>query len=191
MSEATNQHPVPAVGDYRIEPADSRIEFATRHVFGLLKVTGSVAMARGIIHVQDPLDKSTVYAVAEPGTIHTRNPVRDRRLRGRMFLDANRHSEMVFRSESLREVNGSWRLSGTLSVKNVEAPLELTIVEVLSTGGNLNVTATGAVDRFQHGIRAMPGMAARRLQLTLSVAAKALPPTGTSVAESASDSIMD
>ena len=175
MSATVNNQTIPVAGNYQIDQVRSWIDFATTDIFGLRKVRGTFAVSEGEIAVKDPVGDSTVYAVADPASIKTDSSIRDSQVRSALFLNVKRHPRMVFRSTSLTEVDGTWRLSGVLNVKGVDAPLELTVTDISSTGDELRVTATGTVDRFNHGVRAMPGMAGRRLQLTVTVAAKASP----------------
>lgn len=44
------------VGTHCIAPARSSVSFTTRHFFGLGRITGSLAVVDGEIHVADPLD---------------------------------------------------------------------------------------------------------------------------------------
>lgn len=176
MSATVNNQTVPVAGNYQIDQVRSRIDFATTDMFGLRKVRGTFAVSEGEIAVKNPVRGSTVYAVADPASIKTDSSMRDSQVRGALFLNVRRHPRMVFRSTSLTEVDGTWRLSGVLNVKGADAPLELSVTGISSTEDELTVTATGTVDRFKHGVRAMPGMAGRLLQLTVTAVAKASPP---------------
>jgi polyisoprenoid-binding protein YceI len=173
MSETIIGLPTPTAATYKIDADRSQIRFVTRHMFGLGKVKGSFALSAGEIAVKDPLPGSSVNVAANAASFATRNPIRDAHVRSRMFLDARRYPQLVFRSTSLTQVDGRWRLTGRLSVKGVEAPLELTVTKAHVAGDRITFTATGTVDRYDHGVRAFPGMAARRLDITVSVAADA------------------
>ena len=178
MSAAITTQAIPLAGSYQIDPARSRIDFTTTDLFGLRKVKGTLSVPEGAIAVKDPARGTAVYAVADPASVSTGTPLRDAQVRSRLFLDARRHPRMTFRSTSATEADGTWRLPGVLTVKGADAPLELTITGISATGGELRATATGTVDRFSHGVRAMPGMAGRRVQLTVTVVAQASPSTG-------------
>ena len=178
MSAAITIQTIPVVGNYQIDQARSRIDFTTTDMFGLRNVNGTFNVSEGAIGVKDPVQGTAVYAVADPASIKTDTPMRDAQVRSRLFLDVKRHPQMTFRSTSVTEADGTWRLSGVLNVKGADAPLELTITDISTTGGELRATATGTVDRFNHGVRAMPGMAGRRVQLTVTVVAQASPSVG-------------
>lgn len=170
-SETTTGLPTPTAATYKIDTTRSQIRFLTHDMFGLSKVKGSFALSRGEIAVKDPLQSSTVKAAVDAVSFKTRNPIRDGQVRSRLFLDAKRHPQLAFRSTSLTQVDGRWRLTGMLKVKGAEAPIELTVTDAVVESDRITFTATGTVDRYEHGIRTFPGMAARRLEITVSVVA--------------------
>ena len=178
MGAAINSQTIPVAGNYQIDQVRSRIDFTTTDMFGLRKVKGTFNVSEGGITVKDPVRSSTVYAVADPASIKTDTALRDGQVRGRLFLNARRFPQITFRSTSVTEVDGAWRLAGVLNVKGVDAPLELTLTDISATGNELRATATATVNRFDHGVRAMPGMAGRLVQLTVTVVAKASPAFG-------------
>ena len=57
----------PQPGHYDIDPDRSRVTFATRHLFGLGRVTGSFAIRGGTADVAEPIAASAIYAEIEAG----------------------------------------------------------------------------------------------------------------------------
>jgi polyisoprenoid-binding protein YceI len=160
---------VPASGTYHVDPEHSEITFRTRHMFGLGKVVGTFGIAAGEIVVAEPLVDSTVFAEAGAASFATDNAKRDDQVRSKKFLDVERYPTIMFRSNQLVEESGTWVLHGVLTVRGNDAPLALEITRSEASGDGLVLQAVGSVDRFDHGITAMRGMAGRHLELTVSV----------------------
>lgn len=166
---AANATDVPATGVYLVDPHRSEITFATRHLFGLGKVAGSFKLRSGQVTVAEPLGTSSVTAEAETASFSTGNSMRDRQVRSSKFLDADEHPAIIFRSTGLADENGRWVLHGILAVRGHSGPFDLEITRCSATDGAFELQAVGTVDRYAFGISAMKGMAARRLQLTVTV----------------------
>ena len=81
----------PQPGHYDIDPDRSRVTFATRHLFGLGRVKGSLAIRGGRADIADPLEVSALYAEIDTASFHTNNRQRDDRVRSPRFLDAAAH----------------------------------------------------------------------------------------------------
>ena len=161
----------PNAGTYRVDPTRSIIAFTTRHRFGTGGVAGSFGLQAAEIRVEEPLAGSTVDATATAGSFTTENAKRDKHVHSAAFLDVAEHPVISFHGDRLTEVDGSWVLSGQLSVRGQTAPLELHIAEVHVAGSTLTVRATGRVDRYAHGITKMKGMAGRYLDLDITALA--------------------
>lgn len=158
----------PAIGAYRIEPAESTIEFATRHMFGLAPVRGSFALREGVVHVAEPVTASLVRAAIDAGSFDTGLAARDNTVRSAQYLDAARHPDIVFVAN---DVDGDRVLKGTLTVRGRTEPLDVRIDEVRVLGHRLQLRASAEVDRYAWGITAMKGMTGRRLRFTLALVA--------------------
>jgi polyisoprenoid-binding protein YceI len=164
--------PVVAPGTYRIDADASRIGFKTRHMFGLGPVKGTFALTTGEITIADVPESSSVQATVSAASFNTRNPLRDVQVRGPLFLNAKRHPQLRFRSSSVAFTPDGATIHGTLQAKGGEAPVVLSASDLDVTEGVLTATATGQVDRYALGVRAMPGMAARNLDVTIQIAAR-------------------
>ncbi|MFC0110612.1 YceI family protein [Kibdelosporangium aridum] len=161
-------HHTPVVGDYRIDHTRSKIEFTTRHVFGLGKVRGTFQLREGYIYVADSLDESAARATIAADSIDTRNPVRDTTV-CQQYLDVARHPDIVFTSTGMENTGNGWVLHGQLTVCGQTRPIDLHITTV--GGEGLRVTATCVVDRYEFGITKMRGLTGRRLAFTLEIVA--------------------
>jgi polyisoprenoid-binding protein YceI len=169
---------VPAVGSYRIEPGESTISFATRHMFGLAPVRGTFALRDGVVHVADPAETSTVRATIAAGSVDTGLAARDNTVRSRQYLDVTQHPDITFTADGLAhglddavDDDGGWVLRGTLTVRGRTEPLDVRIDEVRVLDDRLRLRASAEVDRYAWGVTAMKGMTGRRLRFTLSLSA--------------------
>ena len=161
----------PPAGRYVLDPAGSSVTFETRHMFGLGRVRGVLAVTDGALDVAEPAAGSSVQAAVSAASFSTRNPLRDPQVRSGLFLDARRHPEISFRSTVIRRGGDGWTVSGVLTVKGRPAPLDLTVTSIATDGDALVFRASGTVDRYAHGITAMRGMAARHLAIQITARA--------------------
>lgn len=173
MSTITIDTFAPAVGTYEIDAVASKIEFDTKHLFGLGKVSGTFALLEGEVIVGDSITGSSVTAVADVASFQTDNPKRDEHVRSAKFLHADEHPTIIFRSSSFGPADGAVKLAGVLVVKGVPEPVELTVTDFANTGDGFTATAEGVVDRYHHHITAAKGMASRWLAIKVTIAAKA------------------
>jgi polyisoprenoid-binding protein YceI len=171
MSTPLTARQAPPAGRYALDPAGSSVTFETRHMFGLGRVRGTLAVTGGALDVAEPAAGSSVQATVSAASFSTRNPMRDPQVRSRLFLDARRHPELSFRSTAIRRGGDGWTVSGVLTVKGRPAPLDLAVADIATEGDALVFRASGTVDRYAHGVTALRGMAARHL--TIQITARA------------------
>ncbi len=164
---------VPTAGTYRIEPGESTISFATRHMFGLAPVRGTFALRDGVVHVASPVETSTVRATIAADSVDTGLAARDNTVRSTRYLDAARHPDITFTANGVAR-DGGWVLRGTLTVRGRTEPLDVRIDEVHVLDDRLRVRASAEVDRYAWGVTAMKGMTGRRLRFSLSLSATQL-----------------
>jgi polyisoprenoid-binding protein YceI len=160
----------PTKGTYRINPSESTITFATRHMFGLAPVRGSFALRTGEVRVADPVHGSMVRASVAAGSIDTGVSARDNAVRSKQYLDAEQFPDITFAADAVAQ-DGGWVLRGTLTVRGRTEPLDVRIDEVRVLGNRLQLRASAEVDRYAWGITAMKGMTGRRLRFTLALVA--------------------
>lgn len=173
MTLSTPAHTtVPAAGTYTFDPSRSTIRFTTRHLFGLSAVRGTFGLTGGEMVVGSPLSASRVTATADVTSFSTGNPKRDTHVLSADFLSADDHPEIAFSSERVEQDRAGLLVHGTLTVRGVPAPLTLRVTGATAGDDGAEITATGTVDRYEHGIKKMPGMAGRRLTLHVSARAQ-------------------
>ena len=165
MQRLVDTTTTPQPGRFSIDAAGSALRFRTRHMFGLARVRGTFAIRTGAVTVAEPLADSSVYAEIDTASFDTGNDQRDRTVRSRRLLDADRYPVMTFRSSNIsREA-----ISGTLTVRDVARPVQLTIEEAKLSPGIITVRATTRVDRTDFGVTAYRGLAGRYLDITIEI----------------------
>lgn len=164
---------VPPSGRYRIDPEHSTVTFTTRHLFGLAPVRGTLDLREGTISIAEPVTDSDVRARAAAATFQSGNPARDASVLSRRLLDAGTYPVLTFTSSALVREQGQWLLRGELEVRGATRLVEarITAVSPDSTGAAFRASASITVDRYDFGITAYRGLAARRLTAALSVLA--------------------
>lgn len=171
MSTPPTTRQAPSAGRYALDPAGSSVRFVTRHMFGLGRVRGKFGVTSGTLTVKEPAEDSSVEVAVSAASFSTRNVMRDWHVRSGMFLDVRRHEVILFRSTAVRRNAARWTVSGVLTVKGRSAPLDLTVTDVTTEGTTLILLASGTVDRYAHGVKSMPGMAARNLSVEITARA--------------------
>ncbi|ONK09831.1 YceI family protein [Streptomyces sp. MP131-18] len=158
----------PRPGRYLIDPDRSAVTFTMKSVFGLAPVRGSFAIGSGTADVAEPLGESRAHAVIEAGSFRTGSAKRDEHVRSPRFLDTEAHPLITFVSGHGDRADPAV-LAGTLTVRGVERPVELTIERAQVSAGEFTVRATASVDRVAFGVSASRGMTGRHLGVTLDV----------------------
>ncbi|MFJ6463908.1 YceI family protein [Streptomyces sp. NPDC091387] len=150
-------------GDWTLDPAQSTVEFTGRHLL-FLPVTGSVPVRSGHAGIDTDGSLTRLDATVGVAGFDTGNPQRDGKVRGPGFLDAGRFPVLRYTGE--RVVQGTPSvLSGVLTVKEREVPLDFAVDEVAAAGDRVVVRAAAEVDRHACGVGAMRAMVGPRLAL--------------------------
>jgi polyisoprenoid-binding protein YceI len=169
----SNQLDIPKPGRYRISPAQSTVTIRTRHFFGLGAVRATLALRDGRIVVTDPPQASTVQARFAVPSFASGNETRDAAVLSPKLLDAEAFPSLSFTSTELVEEHGQWSLRGELEVRGVTRLVEARIgaLAVVDAGLTLRASAQVSIDRYDFGITAYRGLAARKLTVGLAVIA--------------------
>jgi polyisoprenoid-binding protein YceI len=175
---------VPPAGRYLINPANSTVTFSTRHFFGLAPVHGTLALRDGTIDVAEPATGCVVRARVAASSFTSGNPARDAAVLSPRLLDAATYPSLVFVSTALISepgpTAGQWLLCGELEVRGLGRPVEVRVSAVSADdASSVRVRASLSVDRYDFGITAYRGLAARRLTVDLDIKADRVPPRGT------------
>jgi polyisoprenoid-binding protein YceI len=157
MAEAPQQPPE-LTGDYRVDPAHSRLGFVARHAM-VTKVRGRFTDVEGVLRVDaDNPTRSTALVRIKTASVSTQQEQRDEHLRGEDFFDAERYPEITFRASSIEpRVDGGYRVTGDLAIRDITQQIAF---DVAFTGlardamGNIRVGFEGStqVNRKNWGL---------------------------------------
>lgn len=146
---------------YNIDPAHTQVIFKVKH-FGISTVSGRFDSFEGsYVFDNDDLNRSSVNAKIDATSINTNNEKRDNHLKSPDFLNAEKHSEILFVSREIKDVDsdGEFVILGDLTINGVTKPVELEaelggVVEKDPWGNKRSAfTATGEINRKDFGIQ--------------------------------------
>ena len=163
---------LPSPGCYRIDPARSTVTIRTRHLFGLGPVRARISLRDGRVQVGAPPQASAVQARFAVSTFRSGNPARDAAVLSRRLLDAEAYPSLSFTSTELVGEPGHWSLRGQLTVRGVTRPAQARLGALEADGPTLRASAQAGIDRYDFGITAYRGLAARRLTVHLAITAE-------------------
>ncbi len=155
----------PEPGRYEIDTRCSAVTFRTRHMFGLAPVRGSFAIRAGTVDVAGPLTDPGIHAEIEAASFRTGNGPRDSAVRSARLLDAGQYPVMTFTSDHMDGLV----LTGTLTVRDVTRPVNLSIEQSAISPQSFTARATTRIDRTAFGVTAYRGLAGRYLDMTVEV----------------------
>jgi polyisoprenoid-binding protein YceI len=147
-------------GPIRLTPENVTVAISVRWLGGL-SVRGTFADVRGSIHVPSSDDGTAAVTVEiRADSVRTGISLRDRHLRGPMFLDAARHPMITFRGSDVMRLPSHVALPGSLTIRGVTRTEELRC----SLGGfdsRREIVATTTLSRRAYGVGQPSGV--RRL----------------------------
>jgi len=177
-SQPVNRQPldIPRPGRYLISPEHSAAVIRTRHLFRLGAVRAALDLRDGRIAVTDPLRSSTVAARFSVASFQSGNGTRDAAVLSAKLLNAEDFPSLTFTSTELvqpedGQQHGQWSLRGELEVRGVARPVEVRIAALHVDGTMFRASAQAVIDRYDFGITAYRGLAARKLTVDLTVTA--------------------
>jgi polyisoprenoid-binding protein YceI len=158
MTAATQQAPkAGAKTQWKLDPTHTLVEFSAKHLM-ITTVKGRIADVEGVINIDEtnPLN-SSVVATLKGASIDTRTDQRDQHLRSADFLDVEKYPEITFRSTRIEGERDEFKLTGTLTIKDVTRPLTLDVRFEGQTkdpwgGERVGFSATGKIDRRDFGL---------------------------------------
>jgi len=144
-------------GVWAVDTNHSGVFFVVRHL-GLSNVRGRFDVFDATLEVGQDLGSVSVTAEVELSSVDTNNPDRDAHLRGTDFFDTERHSQMTFRSTSIRGQGDNYELVGDLTIAGVTKPVTFDVefngTEVFpgDQSTHAGFSATGQIKRSDYGI---------------------------------------
>ncbi|AXG77793.1 YceI family protein [Streptomyces paludis] len=136
--------PLPAPGDWEIEPAHSRIGFIARHI-GLARVHGRFDNFAGAIRIGETMEQSAMHVVIGAASIDTSVQMRDDHLRSADFLDVDNFPTLEFYSDRFTHRGGNnWGIAGALTLHGVTRTVTLD-AQYLGIGNGMEGETRAAV----------------------------------------------
>jgi polyisoprenoid-binding protein YceI len=123
-SSTTVQIPGYVVGTWDIDAAHSTVGFSVRHMM-VSKVRGYFREFSGVLVTAEDPTQSSVTATVNMDSIDTRQEQRDAHIRSADFFDVGNHTELTFRSTSVRTDGADWTIEGDLTIKGITKPVTL------------------------------------------------------------------
>ena len=143
-------------GTWTIDPAHTTVSFVVRHLMS--RVRGAFSEVSGQIITRPDLAGSSTAATIAVSSVRTGNEMRDNHLRSADFFEAERYPVISFASTGLRPADGSWLMSGELTIRDVTRPVDLE-VEFLGTDptglqgeARIGFSARGTISRRDFGV---------------------------------------
>ncbi len=166
MTSHVNSQLNELAGIWKLDPSRTTIT-VTATKLGFITVPATLALSAGTVEV-DSDGQVSVTVTVDAGSYASPNAKRNEHVRGADFLDADNHSELVFRSDTVSPIVDGYQVDGSVTVKGRTSPLQVEIsgVEVADGSGWFQATAT--VDRNAVGVDKLPSfIVGRELQLTV------------------------
>ena len=126
QKEMPNQAPPP--GTYKVDPVHSFVHFGARHhMVGLVR--GRFDKVTGTITVSKDLAACAVDVAIDAYSINTQYSERDDDLRSPDFFDVIKFPIITYRGRGVHRIEGnSWRIDGSLSIRNIAKVVPVTFV---------------------------------------------------------------
>ena len=105
-------------GTWDIDAAHSTVGFSVRHMM-VSKVRGYFRTFSGVLVTAEDPTASTVEATIDMDSIDTRQEQRDAHIRSADFFDVGNHTELTFRSTSVKTDGADWAIEGDLTIKGI------------------------------------------------------------------------
>jgi polyisoprenoid-binding protein YceI len=169
-----------AVETYQIDPVHSTVGFSLRHLVS--KFSGSFSKVTGTIVVdRDNLEKSSVEAAVDVGSINTADEKRNGHLKNDDFFSFARFPTMTFKGAAWKKVaTDTFDVTGDLTVKDITKPVTFRVT-LLGFGpgmGGAQVSgweATTKIKKSEFGLGG-PAMLGKALgdEVTLNIGIEAV-----------------
>ena len=149
-----------ATTEWKIDPQHTAAQFSVRHL-AISTVRGAFSKVNGTVLVDDQdISKSAVNVTIDVSTVDTREPARDKDLRGDHFFDVEHFPTMTFNSRSVEQVSpGKLRVTGDLTIRGTTKQVVLDVdgptAAVKDPWGNQRaaVNATTKINRQDFGVK--------------------------------------
>jgi len=144
---------------WNVDAVHSSVKFSVSHLV-ISDVEGNFKKFNGSISADKPdFDGASIDFTVDVKSINTDNDMRDNHLKSPDFFDAEKFSEMTFKSTSFKKLSGNkYELVGNLTMHGVSKSVKFSV----DYGGTMNdgmgntkagFKATTVIDRFDYGLK--------------------------------------
>jgi polyisoprenoid-binding protein YceI len=148
-NSATAGSPLPA-GRWDVDPAQSRVGFTVRTMWGLAKVKGHFHRYTGSLEVDEHGSRGTLEI--ESASLDTKLGKRDDHLRSADFFAADKHPNVTFTINSIAAASDGVEIDGDLVIKGEPVHLHLPVTVGGDRSERLQLTASATVERETAGM---------------------------------------
>jgi polyisoprenoid-binding protein YceI len=138
-------------GSWTLDPARSTVQFATKSVWGLVKVKGAFTEVTGQGTVTADGQATGVLTVAA-ASIDTGHAKRDAHLRSADLLDVEAFPEITFRAASVTLEGSGVTVSGTMTVHGTAKPVTVSAKIAAQGTDEISLDASVPVNRADYGV---------------------------------------
>jgi polyisoprenoid-binding protein YceI len=141
--------PLPA-GRWDVDPAQSRVGFTVKTMWGLATVKGHFHRYTGSLEVDETGSRGTLEI--ESASLDTKLGKRDDHLRSADFFSADKHPNVTFTINSIAAAGDGVAIDGDLVIKGSPVHLHLPVTVGGDGGERLQLTASATVERETAGM---------------------------------------
>jgi polyisoprenoid-binding protein YceI len=141
--------PLPA-GRWDVDPAQSRVGFTAKTMWGLATVKGHFHRYTGSLEVDEHGSRGTLEI--ESASLDTKLGKRDNHLRSADFFASDAHPNVTFTINSITAAGDGAEIDGDLVIKGKPVHLHLPVTVVGDGGERLQLTASATVERETAGM---------------------------------------
>jgi polyisoprenoid-binding protein YceI len=146
LNPASTATPLSTLTQWEIDPSHSSASFSVRHMM-IAKVHGGFSKLAGKLQLdRSHVERSSVEAVIEAGSIDTREPKRDEHLRSADFFDVEKFPSIFFKSKRFVIQQGEIQITGDLTLRGVTREVVLAVEgldsEMKDPWGNIKIGAS-------------------------------------------------
>ena len=147
------------VATWQIDPVHTSAQFAVRHL-AISTVRGDFTKVTGQAQIDEKdVSKSQIEVSIDASTLNTREPARDKDVKGPGFLEVDKFPTINFKSKRIgRAADGSLKITGDLTIhgvtKEVTFDAESLAPAIKDPWGNLRrgASATAKINRQDFGL---------------------------------------
>lgn len=147
------------VGTWQIDPVHTNAQFAVRHL-AISTVRGEFTKVTGQAQIDEKdVTKSQIEVSIDATTLNTREPARDKDVKGPGFLEVDKFPTITFKSKRIaRAADGGLKLTGDLTIhgvtKEVTFDAESLTPAIKDPWGNLRrgASAVAKINRQDFGL---------------------------------------